>query len=125
MSEELDNVKNHAGCEHDECGCGCGHDCDEEVPMVYYEREDGTEVGLPIVDSFEYKDVEYVVVEDEDQESSYIFTVVENDGEETLEPIDDANFDEVADYYESLLALDEDEDEEEEDEEDGDDDDDE
>jgi hypothetical protein len=105
-----DEIKNNHNCEDE--GCSCGHDhaehdgCDcgcEEVPMVYLEREDGTEVGLPIVASFEYKDVEYVVVDDEDEEASYIFSIAEENGEEVLVPVSDEMFDEVSAVYDKLM----------------------
>ena len=112
MSEEMKNVHN---CDDHNCDC-CGQD---EEAVVYFEKEDGTEVALPIVDSFEYKDVEYIVVADEEDEASYIFAISEENGEEVLEPLSDDLFDEVSDYYEQLLEEDaelEGEDEEEDDE---------
>lgn len=118
MNDELNN-KNHCGCgeshcepEHTGCDCGCEHD---ESPMVYFEQEDGTEVAMPIIDSFSFEDCEYVVVEDNDEEAWYIFEVVENEGEEVLEPLSEEKFEKVSAYYDELLAEDEEEAKEDED----------
>ena len=101
MSEEELKHNHDCNCNDESCDCGC-EDL-EDLGVVYLEQEDGTEVGLPIVDEFEYGGTVYVVVDDDDNEVSYIFEVVEKEGEETLEPVTDDMFDEVSEYYQKLV----------------------
>ncbi|WP_307355371.1 DUF1292 domain-containing protein [Hathewaya limosa] len=109
------NCHEEMGCncgEHthnDECGCGCGCD-DMEVLTVELEDENGNVVTCEIIDGFDYKEKEYAVVVNPEDDSYYIFRVegVEGDEEsgELVVP-EEKEFDEVRDYYENLLAAEE------------------
>lgn len=84
----------------DNCGCG-----DEEFQhlVVDLEKEDGTVVTCDIVDSFEYKDEEYVLVEDPEGEV-FMFKAVGDEEDGELVVPDEAEFEEVRKYYEESLA---------------------
>lgn len=89
-------------------GCGCGHDHshgEEEFQhlVVDLEKEDGTIVTCDIVDSFEYKENEYILVEDPDGEV-FLFKAVGDDEEGELIVPDEDEFEEVKKYYEEELA---------------------
>jgi uncharacterized protein YrzB (UPF0473 family) len=114
----LFNEKLHDGCcddegcgcgsnehGHDDCGCGdegcgCGH---EHGPMlVDLEDENGNVVSCEVVDGFEYKDNEYVLVQNPEDGSVYLFKVVGEGDEGELVVPEDSEFDEVTAYYQSL-----------------------
>ena len=89
-------------------GCGCGHDHghgEEEFQhlVVDLEKEDGTIVTCDIVDSFEYKENEYILVEDPDGEV-FLFKAVGDEEEGELIVPDEDEFEEVKKYYEEELA---------------------
>lgn len=87
--------------EHEGCGCGCGEH-DHEALIVDLEDENGNVVQCEVVDGFEYKDTNYVLVENPEDGSVYLFKVVgEEDNEELVIP-DDEEFEEVSAYYDSL-----------------------
>jgi uncharacterized protein YrzB (UPF0473 family) len=111
MDKELkDNVcsEEHGDCcchdehsEHDECGCGCG--CGEnEALIVDLEDENGNMVSCEIVDQFTYKENDYVLVQNPEDGSVYLFKVVGEGEEGELVIPDDEEFDEVSTYYDSL-----------------------
>ncbi|OPJ60857.1 hypothetical protein CLORY_25640 [Clostridium oryzae] len=91
---------------HDDCGCGCG--CGEEHEhgpiVVDLEDEEGNVVHCEVVDGFEYKDNEYVLVQNPDDGSIYLFKVVGEGEEGELVVPDDEEFDEVTAYYEETLS---------------------
>lgn len=98
------------GCEDTEesCGCGCGEECDSELEeeeglVVELEDEDGEIVACNVVDGFNYKDNDYVLVENPKDSSVYLFKVVGEDEDSQLVVPEDEEFDEVSSYYESLL----------------------
>lgn len=112
------------GCEnHDSCGCGdhasneCGdHDscdcgCDEHENLVVdLEDENGNIVQCEIVDGFNFKDNEYVLVQNPEDGSTYLFKVQgEGESGELIIP-EDEEFDEVSAYYEGLSAEEDEED---------------
>ena len=88
----MDNEKLHqCGCDDNDCGChehgeheGCGCGCGEhehESLIVDLEDENGNLVQCEVVDGFEYKDNEYVLVQNPNDGSIYLFKVV-GEGEE-------------------------------------------
>jgi uncharacterized protein YrzB (UPF0473 family) len=120
----MDNEKLHecgcgddCGCnghdEHEECGCGshegegCGCGCgehDHESLIVDLEDENGNLVQCEVVDGFEFKENEYVLVQNPNDGSIYLFKVVgEGEAGELVIP-EDAEFDEVSAYYENMMA---------------------
>jgi len=75
---------------------------DHEPLMVDLEDENGNAVQCEVVDGFAYKENEYAIVENHENGSVYLFKVVgEGDMGELVIP-DDAEFDEVSEYYASL-----------------------
>ncbi len=109
------------------CGCGCGCDCnehehehdhdhecccgdhEEETFVVDLEDEEGNIVSCEVVDAFEYKEGQYVLIQNPEDESFYLFKSVGEDGELVIP--DDEEFEEVSAYYESLLEEEEGEEE--------------
>lgn len=107
--EEKENTCG-CGCGCDEegedegCGCGCGHDHDHEAMVVDLEDENGNIVSCEIVDQFEFKDNDYVLVQNPNDGSVYLFKVVgEGDEGELIIP-EDEEFEEVSAYYENSLS---------------------
>lgn len=85
------------GHDHD---CGCGeHEFDHFV--VDLEDDNGNVISCPIVDAFEYEGAEYVLAQNTEDESVYLFKSDEN-GELTVPP--EEEFEKVAAYYSDVLA---------------------
>ena len=107
MSEEMKkNCCGDEGCgcnhdhDHDHEGCGCGeHEHDHFV--VDLEDDNGNVISCPIVDAFEFEGQEYVLAQNTEDESVYLFRSKE-DGELILPEEDE--FDRVATYYSDDLA---------------------
>jgi len=98
--------------EHEHEGCGCG--CNEEPMIVDLENENGEIVPCEVVDEFTYNEQPYVLVQNPEDGSMYLFKVVgEGEDGELIVP-DDEEFKLASAYYEQLM---EEEDNEEEDEE--------
>ena len=79
-------------------GCGEG-----EALTVDLEDENGNVIPCEIVDGFTYKDNEYALVQNPEDDSIYLFKVVGD--EETGELIipEDEEFEEVTAYYEEII----------------------
>lgn len=99
----------HKGC-GDNCGCGndhghdgeCGDDCgcgEHESFVVDLENEDGSVISCPIIDAFQFEENEYILAQNPDEDSVYLFRSTES-GE--LEVPDEAEFDKVSAYYSTL-----------------------
>ena len=96
--------------EHDGCGCGCG---EEEAMIVDLENENGEIVPCEVVDEFTYKEQPYVLVQNPEDGSMYLFKVVgEGDEGELIVP-DDEEFKLASAYYEQLMEEEDEENEEE------------
>ncbi|SHJ69082.1 Protein of unknown function [Hathewaya proteolytica DSM 3090] len=109
------NCENHEEHDH-ECGCCCG--CGEEeleVMQVELEDENGNPILCDVIDGFDYKDKEYAVLLNPEDESYYIFKVEGNEDDDMGELVvpSEEEFNEVKDYYENLLASEEEDEEEE------------
>ena len=91
---------------HDEesegCGCGCG-DGEGEALTVDLEDENGNVVPCEIVDGFTYKDNEYALVQNPEDDSIYLFKVIGDDETGELVIPEDEEFAEVTAYYEELI----------------------
>ena len=97
------NSKNH----HHDHDCNCNHDhhdhhhdencnCENEgFGSVQYEDENGNVIDYPIVDCFSVEGVEYVLIQDVDDNSTFMLKV---DGEELVNPTDE-EFDRVTKIY--------------------------
>ena len=96
------------GCDEEEehgCGCGCGdhdHDHEHETFFVELEDEEGNIISCPVVDAFEYKDKEYVLVQNEEDGSVYLFKSEGEEGELIIP--EDEEFEEVTKFYETELT---------------------
>ena len=108
--DEKENELEHEGCdcgsccgeeEHEGCECGCE---DHEALTVELEDENGNLVQCEVVDEFEYKENEYVLVQNPDDGSIYLFKVIGEGEQGELVIPDDAEFEEVSNYYENSLA---------------------
>lgn len=122
MSEkELDKCGCGCGCgedvkdEQENCGCGCGNhsheeegcDCgcgdhEHESYVVDLEDENGNIISCEVVDAFEYKEQEYVLVQNPEDGSVFLFKSINEEGE--LVVPEEAEFVEVTKYYEEELA---------------------
>lgn len=87
------------GHEHHE-GCGCGEEHVEHF-VVDLEDEEGNTITCDVIDAFEYKDEEYVLVQHPD-ESVYLFKSQGEEGELVLPS--EEEFDEVVKFYEENVA---------------------
>lgn len=87
--------------EHDH-GCGCGCEDEYESFVVDLEDENGNIISCDVIDSFEYKEKEYVLVQNPEDASVYLFRSEGEEGELTVP--DEAEFDEVTKYYQEELA---------------------
>jgi uncharacterized protein YrzB (UPF0473 family) len=92
------------GCDDEEDGCGCGHDHDHESLVVDLEDENGNLVSCEIVDQFDFKDNDYVLVQNPNDGSVYLFKVVGEGEEGELVIPEDEEFEEVSAYYENSLS---------------------
>lgn len=100
---ENDELKNGCGCNHDEhdhsCECGCGEE-EHESFVIDLEDENGNVMSCPIIDAFEFEDNEYVLAQNPEDQSVYMFKSV---GEELVVP-EEEEFDRVASYYNEELV---------------------
>ena len=108
MEKELNKCGEGCGCGHDHdhdshgCGenCGCGEH-EHEHFVIDLEDDNGNIISCPIVDAFEYEEAEYVLAQNPEDNSVYLFKSSEN-GELTVP--EEAEFDKVSKYYEEVLA---------------------
>ncbi|MGL5244259.1 MAG: DUF1292 domain-containing protein [Sarcina sp.] len=94
----------HEGCcggHHDHEGCGCG-DHDHEHFVVDLEDEEGNVISCDVIDAFEYKEEEYVLVQNPADGSVYLFKSQGEEGELTIPS--EEEFEEVTKYYEEELS---------------------
>lgn len=103
------------GCGDDSCGCGghehehehgddcgCGHDHEHGPMIVDLEDENGNVVSCEAIDGFTYKENDYILVQNPEDGSVYLFKVVGEEGE--LVVPEEEEFEEVSKYYEESLA---------------------
>ncbi|NLK96162.1 MAG: DUF1292 domain-containing protein [Clostridiales bacterium] len=107
MDNELNNCCGHnhgeeCGCghehnhDHSECDCGC----ESESFVIDLEDENGNVVSCPIIDAFEFEDSEYVLAQNPEDGSVYMF---KNVNEELIVP-EEEEFNRVATYYNDELV---------------------
>lgn len=100
--------ENTCGCgghDHDHahdhsCGCGCGDHDHEESFVIDLEDENGNVVSCPIIDAFEYEDNEYVLAQNPEDSSVYMF---KSEGETLVVP-EEEEFNRVSTYYNEELV---------------------
>jgi hypothetical protein len=99
------NENEGCGCgghEHDDEGCGCG--CGEsEALTVDLEDENGNVIPCEVVDGFTYKDNEFALVQNPEDDSIYLFKVVGDAETGELVIPEDEEFAEVTAYYEEMI----------------------
>ena len=107
MENELNK---HEGCgcghNHEEHGCGNNRGCGEhehEHFVVDLEDDNGNVLSCPIVDAFEFEENEYVLAQNPEDESVYLFRSTEEG--ELIVP-EEAEFDKVTEYYTNVLVND-------------------
>ena len=88
--------------ESDGCGCGCGEG-EGEALTVDLEDENGNVVPCEIVDGFTFKDNEYALVQNPEDDSIYLFKVIGDDETGELIIPEDEEFAEVTAYYEEMI----------------------
>ena len=88
--------------DHEECGCGCGEG-EGEALTVDLEDENGNIIPCEVVDGFTYKDNEYALVQNPEEDSIYLFKVVGDEETGELVMPEDEEFAEVTAYYEDLI----------------------
>ena len=69
--------------------------------VVDLEDEEGNIISCPVTDAFEYNDGQYVLVQNPEDGSCYLFKSIGEEGELVIP--DDEEFEEVTAYYESLM----------------------
>lgn len=101
--------ENNGGCgcggdehehEHEDCGCGCG---EGEAFTVDLEDEEGNVIPCEVVDGFTYKDNEYALVQNPEDDSIYLFKVIGDEETGELVIPEDEEFEEVTKYYEEMI----------------------
>lgn len=110
MEKELNKCGEGCGCGHDHdhdshgCGenCGCGEH-EHEHFVVDLEDDNGNVLSCPIVDAFEFEENEYVLAQNPEDESVYLFRSTEEG--ELIVP-EEAEFDKVTEYYTNVLVND-------------------
>ena len=107
MENELNK---HEGCgcghNHEEHGCGDNCGCGEhehEHFVVDLEDDNGNVLSCPIVDAFEFEENEYVLAQNPEDESVYLFRSTEEG--ELIVP-EEAEFYKVTEYYTNVLVND-------------------
>ena len=107
MENELNK---HEGCgcghNHEEHGCGDNCGCGEhehEHFVVDLEDDNGNVLSCPIVDAFEFEENEYVLAQNPEDESVYLFRSTEEG--ELIVP-EEVEFDKVTEYYTNVLVND-------------------
>ncbi|MGL5648674.1 MAG: DUF1292 domain-containing protein [Clostridium sp.] len=97
-----DGESEGCGCKSGE-GCGCGeheHEHEHESFVVDLVDDEGKEISCPIIDAFEFEGNEYVLAQNPDDDSVFMFRA---EDEELVVP-EEEEFDRVAKYYNESLA---------------------
>ena len=82
MENELNKCGEGCGCGHDHDSHGCGDNCgcgehEHEHFVVDLEDDNGNVISCPIVDAFEFEENEYVLAQNPEDESVYLFRSTE------------------------------------------------
>ena len=108
MENELNKCGEGCGCGHDHDSHGCGDNCgcgehEHEHFVVDLEDDNGNVISCPIVDAFEFEENDYVLAQNPEDESVYLFRSTEEG--ELIVP-EEAEFDKVTEYDTNVLAED-------------------
>ena len=106
MENELNKCGEGCGCGHDHDSHGCGDNCgcgehEHEHFVVDLEDDNGNVISCPIVDAFEFEENEYVLAQNPEDESVYLFRSTEEG--ELIVP-EEAPPAKVTEYYTNVLA---------------------
>lgn len=105
MEKEKNALHNHeeehncsCGHEHhhehgEDCGCGEGH---HEHFVIDLEDDKGNVISCPIIDAFEFEENEYILAQDPNEDSVYLFRATESG--ELIVP-DEDEFDRASKFY--------------------------
>lgn len=99
MENELNKCGEGCGCGHEHDSHGCGEH-EHEHFVVDLEDDNGNVISCPIVDAFEFEENEYVLAQNPEDESVYLFRSTEEG--ELIVP-EEAEFDKVTEYYTNVL----------------------
>ena len=111
----MDNEKKDGcGC-NDECGCGhehnheheCNCGCEDEIPVVDLEDENGNVISCEVVDEFTYNESQFILVQNPEDDSVYLFKVVGEGEEAGLVVPEDEEFEAASAYYQELMEKEE------------------
>lgn len=76
---------------HDDCNCGDDCGCEEEIPTMKIELEDGTEVEWDVIATFPVGDKDYIALAPQDEDELFIYAYHEDENGVVLDNIDDDN----------------------------------
>ena len=76
---------------------------EHEPVFVEFEDENQNTIRCEVIDGFEYKDKNYCVVHNDEDGTSYVFRLTDDD--ELVVP-EEKEFEEVAAYYDSMIEED-------------------
>ncbi len=102
MDNELNNKCGNEDCncehDHDHGDCDCG--CDNESFVIDLEDENGNVMSCPIIDAFDFEENEYILAQNPEDGSVYMFKSVDD---ELIVP-EEEEFNRVSTYYNEELV---------------------
>ena len=82
-----------------------GYDVEDfETLVIDLEGEDGNTISCPLIDHFEYEEKVYVLAQNPEDDSVYMFRVEGEGEDEELVVPEEEEFDRVAAYYNEVLV---------------------
>ena len=82
-----------------------GYDVEDfETLVIDLEGEDGNTISCPLIDQFEYEEKVYVLAQNPEDDSVYMFRVEGEGKEEELVVPEEEEFDRAAAYYNEVLV---------------------
>ena len=82
-----------------------GYDVEDfETLVIDLEGEDGNTISCPLIDQFEYEEKVYVLAQNHEDDSVYMFRVEGEGEDEELVVPEEEEFDRVAAYYNEVLV---------------------
>ena len=82
-----------------------GYDVEDfETLVIDLEGEDGNTISCPLIDQFEYEEKVYVLAQNPEDDSVYMFRVEGEGEDEELVVPEEEEFDIVAAYYNEVLV---------------------
>ena len=82
-----------------------GYDVEDfETLVIDLEGDDGNTISCPLIDQFEYEEKVYVLAQNPEDDSVYMFRVEGEGEDEELVVPEEEEFDRVAAYYNEVLV---------------------